>query len=52
MKKWTVATKQIDFVAKIDVCPGICITALQIDDEATDTLYVGATDGVLRKINF
>lgn len=50
VKKWSVEGGKLTLVGEVDACPGVCINCLKAVD--ANTLYVGASDGILRKLSF
>lgn len=52
VKRWVLhaEAKKLTLSSELDVCPGVCINAIVATD--TKTVYVGASDGLLRKVEY
>ncbi|XP_063705886.1 uncharacterized protein LOC134834979 [Culicoides brevitarsis] len=50
VKKWSVESGKLELIAELDACPGVCINAIKAID--ANTVYIGSSDGLLRKLTF
>lgn len=52
IKKWSInlTEKSVNLDGEIDVCPGICINCMVATNP--NTVFVGGSDGILRKVTF